>query len=56
MNHQRKGIAVMALKRSESQKIKETSSSSIMTEECGVFNDTLDNEDCRGIILNFLKN
>ena len=27
-----------------------------MTEECDVFNDGLDNEDCRGILLNCLKN
>ena len=26
-----------------------------MTEECDVFNDVLDNEDCRGILLNSLK-
>ena len=27
-----------------------------MTEECDVFNDALDNQDCRGILLNCLKN
>ena len=27
-----------------------------MTEECDAFNDALDNEDCKGIILNCLKN
>ena len=27
-----------------------------MTEECDEFNDGLDNEDCRGILLNCLKN
>ena len=27
-----------------------------MTEECDVFDDALDNEDCRGILLNCLKN
>ena len=48
----------MALKRPKSQKkkLKETTSASIMTEECDVFNDGLDNEDCRGILLNCLKN
>ena len=40
----------------EPKKRKETTSSSSMTEECDVFNDALDNEDCRGILLNFLKN
>ena len=47
----------MALKRPKSQKkLKETTSASSMTEECDVFNDGLDNEDCRGILLNCLKN
>ena len=27
-----------------------------MSDECDVFNDTLDNEDYRGILLNYLKN
>ena len=27
-----------------------------MTEKCDVFNDDLDNEDCRGILLNYLTN
>ena len=30
-------------------------SASSMTEECDAFNDALDNEDCKGIILNCLK-
>ena len=47
----------MALKRWKSRKkLKETTSASSMTEECDVFNDGLDNEDCRGILLNCLKN
>ena len=47
----------MALKRPKSQKkLKETTSVSSMTEESDVFNDGLDNEDCRGILLNCLKN
>ena len=47
----------MDLKRPKSQKkYKEATSASSMTEECGVFNDGLDNEDCRGILLNCLKN
>ena len=48
---------MIALKRLKSQKkLKETTSASSMTEECDVFNDGLDNEDCRGILLNCLKN
>ena len=39
----------------EPKKLKETTSSSSMTEECDVFNDALDNEDSRGILLNCLK-
>ena len=27
-----------------------------MSDECDIFNDALDNEGCRGIILNCLKN
>ena len=46
----------MALKRPKSQKLKETTSASSMTEKCDVFNDGLDNEDCRGILLNCVKN
>ena len=47
----------MALKRPKNQKtLKQTTSASSMTEECDVFNDGLDNEDCRGILLNCLKN
>ena len=38
------------------KKLKETTSASSITEECDVFNDGLDNEDCRGILLNCLKN
>ena len=46
----------MALKRPKRQKkLKETTSASSMAEECDVFNDGLDNEDCRGILLNCLK-
>ena len=42
----------MALKRPKSQKkLKETTSVSSMTKESDVFNDGLDNEDCRGILL-----
>ena len=40
----------------EPKKLKETTSTSRMTEECDVFNDGLDNDDCRGILLNCLKN
>ena len=40
----------------ELKKLKETTSVSSMTEESDVFNDGLDNEDCRGILLNCLKN
>ena len=48
---------MITLKRPKSQKKrKETSSSSSMTEECDVFNDVLDNEACRGILLNCFKN
>ena len=47
----------MALKRPKSQKkLKETTSTSSMTEKCDVFNDGLDNVDCIGILLNCLKN
>ena len=47
----------MALKRPKSKKkLKETTAASSMTEECDEFNDGLDNEDCRGILLNCLKN
>ena len=46
----------MALKRPKSRKnFKDTTSTSSMTEECDVFNNGLDNEDCRGILLNCLK-
>ena len=48
---------MVALKRMKSQKkLKETTSASSITEECDVFNDGLDNEDCWGILLNCLKN
>ena len=40
----------------EPKKLKETTSTSSMTEECDVFSDALDNEDCRGILSNCLKN
>ena len=40
----------------EPKKLKETTSDSSMTKESDVFNDGLDNEDCRGILLNCLKN
>ena len=40
----------------EPKKLKEATCASSMTEECDVFNDGLDNEDCRGILLNCLKN
>ena len=47
----------MALKRWKSRKkLKETTSASSMTEECDVLNDGLDNANCRGILLNCLKN
>ena len=46
----------MALKRPKSQKkLKETTSVSSMTKESDVFNDGLDNEDCRGILLTVKK-
>ena len=46
----------MVLKHAKSQKnLKETSSASSMTEDCDVFNDALDNEDGRPILLNCLK-
>ena len=38
------------------KQLKETTSASSMTEECDVFNDSLDNEDYRGIFLNCFKN
>ena len=40
----------------EPKKLKETTSASSITEECDVFNDGLDNENCWGILLNCLKN
>ena len=40
----------------EPKKLKEATCASSMTEECDVFNDGLDNEDCRGVLLNCLKN
>ena len=40
----------------EPKKLKEITFTSSMSDECDIFNDTLDNEGCRGIILNFLKN
>ena len=40
----------------EPKKLKETTSASSMAEDCDIFNVVLDNEDCRGILLNFLKN
>ena len=47
----------MPLKHPKSlKKRKETISASSMTEECDVFNDALDNDDCRGILLNCLIN
>ena len=39
----------------EPKKLKETISVSSMSNECDVFNDALDNEDCTGILLNCLK-
>ena len=39
----------------EPKKLKETTSPSITRDACDVFNDALDNEDCRGILLNCLK-
>ena len=47
---------MIALKHLKSQKkLKETTSASSMSDECDVFNDALDNEDCRGILLSFLN-
>ena len=47
----------MALKHPKSpKKLKENTSASSMSDEYEVFNDALDNEDCRGILLNCLKN
>ena len=40
----------------EPKKREETTCSSSVTEECDVFKDALDNEDCRGFLLNCLKN
>ena len=39
----------------EPKKLKETTSDSSMTKESDVFNDGLDNEDCRGILLTVKK-
>ena len=39
----------------EAKKLKETTSASVMSDECDVFNDALDNEDCRGILLSWWK-
>ena len=45
------------LKHPKSQKkLKETTSTSSMTEEYDLFSDALDNEDCRCILSNCLKN
>ena len=40
----------------EPKKLKETTSASSMTEECDVFNDSLEHEDYRDILLNCFKN
>ena len=40
----------------EPKKLKEITSTSSMTEEYDLFSDTLDNEDCRCILSNCLKN
>ena len=46
----------MALKHPRRQKkLKETTSASVMSDECDVFNDALDNEDWRGILLSWWK-
>ena len=46
-----------ALKRPMSKKkLKETTSASSMIEEWDIFKDGLDNEDCKSILLNCLKN
>ena len=42
-------------KKRKRKKPKETASVSCMTNECDVFNDALDDKDCRGILLNHLK-
>ena len=42
-------------KKKKRKKTKETASVSCMTNECDVFNNVLDNEDCRAILLNHLK-
>ena len=45
----------MVLKYPTSQKtIKKATSASSITEECDVFNDALENENCRGTLLNCL--
>ena len=40
----------------EPKKLKEPTSTSSMSDECDVFNNALDNENWRGILLNCLKN
>ena len=46
---------MVVLKYPTSQKtIKKATSASSITEECDVFNDALENEDCRGTLLNCL--
>ena len=42
-------------KREKPKKLKETTSIWSIYDECNVFNDALDNENCRGILLNCLK-
>ena len=47
----------MTLKHPKSQKkLKEPTSASSMSDECDVFNNALDNENWRGILLNCLNN
>ena len=38
------------------KKFEETTSASSISDECDVFSDALNNKDCRGILLNCLKN
>ena len=48
---------MISLKHPKGQKyLKKTTSASSMSNECDAFNDALDNEDCRVILLKCFKN